>query len=209
LLTTIDFTLFAAADFAALPSLVAAVAGVVALMVGIWRLRLRWWLVGGGLLLVALLWAALVSEPVGDAAGDGQSTTLEVLTLRVRPVDAESGKTIGDAVATIVRDDRSPDRPPPQPAVPRATDAELSIASTSADGAIIVSALIEAKVRGTLWAQLRRPRLDMSGYELVVEAPGYQAWRAALNEILHAPLPDPTSPETIEPRLTEADRAAR
>ena len=201
--STIDLTLFAAADAGPGLALVAAVLGVAALAAGVWRMQLRWWLAGGGLLFFAVLWAALASEPEAEAEaiGDAQPQTLDVLTLRVRPTDSRTGQPVAAAEIAIIRHRRSP----ADGETHASTDdepANVSVSSRASDGVTMVSALIEAAPRGTVWNQLRRPRVDLTGYELVVEASGYQTWRAALDDLLPDGWPiEPASPDLIEARL--------
>lgn len=196
---TVDYLLFAAGAAGTGLALLAAALGVAALAVGVWQMRLRWWLAGGGLLLFAVFWAALASEPEPDSGGDERPSTLEVLTLRVHPTDSITGKPISDAEIAIVR--HQPSRAADQAATQDAL-ANVSVASHAPDGITIVSGMIEVVPLGTVWEQLRRPRARLAGYELIVEASGYETWRAALDDLLPDRWPmEPASSEPIEARL--------
>lgn len=204
---TLDFILFSAGQAGAGLPLLAAALGLAALAAGIWQMRLRWWLAAGGLLLIAVLWAALASEPEAEAVGDERPRTLEVLTLHVRPTDSITGQPVSDAEIAIVRHQRPPAGDHHQAASDDAL-AQLSVAAHASDGETIVSALVDTAPRGTVWAQLRRPRVDLAGFEFTVEASGYQTWRVALDDLLPDRWPiEPASLDAIEVRLVARGRS--
>ncbi|HJT36626.1 MAG TPA: hypothetical protein VJ783_31675 [Pirellulales bacterium] len=161
-------------------SLIAAV-GLILLVLGIGRIRLRWLAGGTALLAVAALQGAL-SE-------DERWQSVEVVTLRIRVADA-AGRPV---VSTRVQ-------------IGRPGGGRNSISTIGPGGVARVSAILETGGSGSVGRQLGRahPQVDLGAYQLEVVADDYRPWRRPLGRLLPRDWPLVTSQGTIEVRLERA-----
>lgn len=141
-------------------SLIVAV-GLILLVLGIGRLRLRSLAGGAALLAVAALHGAMTEDD------DWQS--VEIVTLRIRVADA-TGRPVA----------------PTRVQIGRPSGGRNSFSTIGPDGIALVSAVVEAGGSGSVGQQLRsvRPQIDLGAYQLEVLAEGYRPWRMPLARLL-------------------------
>lgn len=160
--------------------LIAAV-GLILLVLGIGRIRLRWLAGGAALLAVAALQGAMTEEEAWES--------IEIVTLRLRVADA-SGRPV---VPTRVQ-------------IGRPGGGRNSISTIGPDGVALVSAMVETGGSGSVGRQLERahPQVDLGAYQLEVLADGFHPWRTPLARLLPRDWPLITPQGTTEVRLERA-----
>lgn len=161
-------------------TLIAAV-GLILLVVGVARTRIWWLALGAVLLAIAVLQTALNQDEPWQS--------IEIVTLRIRVADA-AGQPVRPSLVRIGR-----------PGGGRS-----SISTLGPNGVVIVSAVVEARGKGSVGQQLRRivSQGDLDDFRLEVVAEGYRRWQTPLALLLPRDWPLTTPKETIEVRLEPA-----
>lgn len=161
-------------------SLIAAV-GLILLVLGIGRVRVRWLAGGAALLAVAALSGAMTEDDAWQS--------VEIVTLRIRVADA-AGRPVT----------------PTRVQIGRPGGGRNSVSTIGPDGAALVSAVVETSGSGSVAQQLQRvrPQVDLGAYQLEVLADGYRPWRMPLARLLPRDWPLVTPQGTIEVRLERA-----
>ncbi|HEV3344367.1 MAG TPA: hypothetical protein VG125_28585 [Pirellulales bacterium] len=167
------------ADFWLAVELLGFVLAASLLVWGVWKVDVR--PLAAGAALAGLVWLTLA------CTGTAEWISYELVSLRLRPVDAESHELIADAVVETVEP----------------SDGERSTASrlpatveVRSDGGtfLAVSLMVELQVKGSLVEQYYEPGAHsrVADQELQILAPGYRPWRGTLTQLL----PDgwPTTP---------------
>ncbi len=160
------------------------VVGIMLLVLGVARLRLRWLAAGAALLSMAALLALL--------ADDEPWKTIEVVNLRVRAIDASTGRSVTPVGARVLDG---------------ADGTSASISTTDRGGVVLVSAVVEASGNGSLRQLFKREAesTKADGYRLQIEADGYRPWQAPLAEVLPRQWPVVVPKDVVEIRLEPED----
>lgn len=168
-----------AADHAAVVVPLLATIGVVLIAVGIGRVRLRWLGVGAATLALAALLTLLNDREPWQS--------IEVVTLRIRAIDAVDGSPVVARSVKIVLPGGGAD----------------SIGTTQPDGVVRVSAVVEVSGQGFVARTSDGPghRVDVGPMVLVVVADGHQVWQMPLARLLPRDWPLVEPQAAIEVRL--------
>ncbi|MGH7194597.1 MAG: hypothetical protein ACREJM_13855, partial [Candidatus Saccharimonadales bacterium] len=136
--------------------------GIVLLVVGVGRIQLRWLAAGGALFALATLLALLGDEEPWH--------TVEAVSLRVRTIDAATGRPVTPTRVQIEGADGKPS----------------SVSTVGQNGQVLVSAMVETIGNGSLGAHLQPGArlVDLQGYQLQVEAQGYRPGSTPLGDLL-------------------------
>ncbi|HWB11084.1 MAG TPA: hypothetical protein VG826_17785 [Pirellulales bacterium] len=139
---------------------------------GVWKLDMR--LLAAGALLAGLVWFGL------GCTNTDEWTSHEVVTLRLRPVDATSGEMVADAVIKSV--DRSQPGTWASFRLPAGRDAPPDGSAAF----LAVSLVVELRVQGSLVEQYHEPAIctEVTDEVLQITAPGYRPWRGTLLQLL-------------------------
>jgi hypothetical protein len=160
------------ADFWAVVVFLGVVVAASLLVCGVWKLDVR--LLAGGAVLAGALWLGL------GCTNPDEWLSHEVVTLRLRPVDAVSGEMVADAVVNAGeppgRERSAAGRLPARP------DARPD----GSAAALAVSLVVELRVKGSLVEQYQQPAACSEATDQLLEitAPGYRPWRGRLARLL-------------------------
>lgn len=147
--------------------------GMVMLVVGIVRIRVRW------LAAAAALW--LIATLVLLLADDEPWQIIEVVSVRVRAIDATTGRAVTPDSARIEGADGEPH----------------SVSTVHRNAVVVVSAVVAAEGTGSISRWLRgNAAATVNAYQLVVEAEGYRISKTPLAQLLPRDWPL-NSPEGI------------
>jgi hypothetical protein len=138
---------------------------------GVWKIDVR--PLAAGAVLAGLVWLGVA------CTSSTEWVSRELVTLRLRPVDAETRVLIADAVVQAVE----------------VSDAQGSAACrlpvrldarSDDDAALAVSLVVELTVRGSLVEQYKEPAAHsrVADQNLEITAPGYRPWRGTLAQLL-------------------------
>jgi hypothetical protein len=160
------------ADFWAVVEFLGFVVAAALFVFGVWKLDVR--LLAAGAVLAGIAWLGIALTTADEWSRP------ELITLRLRPMDAFSGEVVADAVVhAIERSDTGSSATCRLPV-------RLQEPSDQSGPDMAVSLVVELQIRGSLVEQHNDPMAHARIVDeaLEITAPGYRPWRGTVTELL-------------------------